>query len=74
MTQDKIITVRPHPVNPDGWAVFEGEYPAQLLNNNFFLEKENAELVARARRHVTMQRMLRKLTGMDALPSLKTDI
>lgn len=71
--QKKLITVRQHPSNPDGWSVFEEDQMAVLLNNNFFLEKEDAERVATARRHVNMLRTLRKITGMDNLPSLKNE-
>lgn len=63
--QKDLITVKPHPSNPEGWSVYRNEKMAQLINPNFFMEKENAETVATMLRFSQFRTTLSQLTKTE---------
>jgi hypothetical protein len=50
--QSELITVKTHPDNPGGFAIYKGSEMVNTINQNWFIDYDHAIQVARSYRHV----------------------
>ncbi len=61
--QSELITVKTHPDNPGGFAIYKGSEIVNKINQNWFIDYDHAIQVAHAYRHVIYRQTINQLLG-----------